>query len=112
MANQPRAAYAHVAPIIMKVIHLSYAHITQYNDPGAWLKKINFFVLLLEKLSTLADVKSVHCIRYSGILIKNNVEYHFVKLNGLQLLFPFLLNNYVQRLHPDIIIVHGFHFPV
>lgn len=96
----------------MRVVHLSYARIIQYSDPVAWLKKINFFALLLEKMSTIVDVKSIHCINYSGMLPINNTEYHFKKLNRFQSFFPFLLSTYVKQLRPDIVLIHGFQSPV
>ena len=96
----------------MRIIHLSYAHMSRQHDPEAWLKKINFFVTLLEQMARQVKVKSIHCISYSGVIDKNNVEYHFLKLSKFQVLLPFRLNRYVQQLQPDVIIVHGFHFPL
>ncbi len=96
----------------MRIIHLSYAHMTQQHDPEAWLKKINFFVKLLEQISKQEEVRSIHCISYSGVMNRNNVEYHFLNLSKLQVLLPFRLNNYVRQLQPDVVIVHGFHFPL
>ncbi len=95
----------------MRIVHLSYAQVNQYSDPKKWLKRINYYVVLLEQMGLTIDVKSVHCINYSGLFVINNAEYHFVKLTRLQLLFPFLLNKYVKQLNPSIVLVHGFHFP-
>jgi glycosyltransferase involved in cell wall biosynthesis len=95
----------------MKIVHLSYAQVNQYNNPEEWLKKINYYVLLLEEMGAMANVQSVHCINYTGVIAKKNATYHFIKLSRLQLLFPFLLNKYVKQLNPHVVIVHGFHFP-
>jgi glycosyltransferase involved in cell wall biosynthesis len=95
----------------MRVIHLSYSQVNQYSDPKEWLKKINYYVVLLEQMGLITDVKSVHCINYSGVLVMNNVEYHFAKLTRFQLAFPFSLNRYVKQLNPTVVMVHGFHFP-
>jgi glycosyltransferase involved in cell wall biosynthesis len=95
----------------MKIVHLSYAQVNQYSDPAKWLKKINYYVSLLEEMGAMADVKSVHCISYNGVLIKNNVAFHFIKLSRLHLIFPFFLNEYVKQLKPHVVIVHGLHFP-
>ncbi len=96
----------------MKIIHLSYAHMTEQHDPEAWLKKINFFVKLLEQMAKHEEVKSIHCISYSRVINRNNVEYHFLNFSRFQVLLPFELNNYVRQLQPDVVIVHGFHFPL
>ena len=96
----------------MRIIHLSYAHMTEQHDPEAWLKKINFFTKLLEQMARQVEVKSIHCISYSGVIDRNDVEYHFLKLSKFQALLPFKLHRYVCQLQPDVIIVHGFHFPL
>jgi glycosyltransferase involved in cell wall biosynthesis len=97
----------------MRIVHLSYAHITDYDDPDKWLKRINFFVALIEEMATEADVKSVHCIQYSGQLKRNGVEYFFLKCSRLQSIFPLGLHRHVlNQLKPDIIVVHGVHFPL
>lgn len=96
----------------MRIVHLSYAHMIEQLDPEAWLKKINYFVALLEQMTKKADVKSIHCISHSGVISKSNVEYHFLNLSRFQILLPFKLNNYVQQLQPDVVIVHGLHFPL
>lgn len=96
----------------MRIVHLSYAHITEHRDPVAWLKRINFFVALVEQMAKEVDVKSIHCIDYSGSLNRKGVEYHFINLSKFQMLLPFKLNSLVQQLKPDVVIVHGFHFPL
>lgn len=97
----------------MRVAHLSYAHIIDYSDPEKWLKKINFFAALVEEMAKDTDVKSVHCIRYTGVMKRNDVEYHFLKCSKLEIMFPFKLHRYIlNHLKPDVIIVHGIHFPL
>ena len=96
----------------MRIVHLSYAHITEHRDPVAWLKRINFFVALVEQMAKEVEVKSIHCIDYSGSLKREGVEYHFINLSKFQMLLPFKLNRLVQQLKPDVVIVHGFHFPI
>jgi glycosyltransferase involved in cell wall biosynthesis len=96
----------------MRIVHLSYAHIKDCDDPDKWLKRINFFVALVEEMAKGADVKSVHCIRYAGQLKKNGVEYHFIKNDRLQNTFPLNLHRYILKLKPDVIIVHGINFPL
>jgi len=97
----------------MRIVHLSYAHITDFDDPLKWLTRINFFVALVGEMAKAADVKSVHCIQYSGVLKQNGAEFHFLKFNWLEMMLPLKLHRYtVDRLKPDVIIVHGIHFPL
>ncbi|HEX6893410.1 MAG TPA: glycosyltransferase family 4 protein [Chryseolinea sp.] len=95
----------------MRIVHLSYARIKE-GDPDKWLKRINFFVSLVEEMSKAADIKSVHCIRYDGRLKRNGVEYHFLKNDRIQSVLPLNLHRYILKLQPDVIIVHGIHFPL
>lgn len=95
----------------MRVIHLSYARIMDYRDPEAWLTKIDFFVALLKQMAKQVEVKSIHCINYTGILEKDGAEYHFLKQHWIQFLLPVSIHRYVSKLDPDIVVVHGFHFP-
>jgi len=92
----------------MRIVHVSYANMRTYADPLAWLKRINFFTILLEQMAKDADVKSIHCINYSGTLMRNGVEYHFLKRTALQLAVPIQLHRYIRMLNPDVVIVHGF----
>jgi glycosyltransferase involved in cell wall biosynthesis len=94
----------------MRVIHLSYACIMAFRDPEAWLKRIDFFVVLLNRMARQIEVKSIHFINYEGVLEKAGVEYHFLKRNWTYLLYPIGIHRYVKKLKPDIIVVHGFHF--
>lgn len=95
----------------MKIVHLSYSVKNDEHDPQEWISKLSFFVGVLESTTTLAEVKSIHCISYSGLLTKNGVEYHFLKLKRWQSLLPFALHAYVKELMPTAIIVHGLIFP-
>lgn len=97
----------------MRILHLSYARIMGYDDPGEWLKRINFFAALVEEMAKDADVKSVHGINYSGVLKRNGAEYHFLRYSKMDMIFPEKLHSYIlDNLKPDVIIVHGFHFPM
>lgn len=96
----------------MRIVHLSYAAVKEYKDPDAWLRRINFFVLLLEKMSVNHRVMSIHCINYSGTLVKGGVEYHFLKGKDNRFSTASGINKYVAALRPDVIIVHGLHFPL
>lgn len=95
----------------MRIIHLSYARIKEYNDPDLWLKRINFYTGLLDALAKHAHVKSFHCISFDGALVKNAVEYQFLNIGFLQYLFPFKLHAHVKEWKPDVVIVHGLIFP-
>ncbi len=95
----------------MTIVHLSYAQINEYHDPNAWLKKLSFYTGILEAMTKYGDIRSVHCISYSGVLCENDVEYHFLKRKKWQLWFPFGLHTYLKKMSPNAIVVHGLIFP-
>ena len=96
----------------MRIVHLSYAHMKDQTDPHMWLAKLGFYTGILEALADEATVLSVHCISHEGILKKNRVEYHFLKVNHFEKHFPFSVNKYIKKLRPDIVIVHGLIYPI
>lgn len=95
----------------MRIVHLSYASMTEYSDPNAWLKRIDFFVVLLEQMAKEVEVRSIHRLNFTGVLNRNGVEYHFIKPKRLSLFSPDV-SEYVRKLDVDVVIVHGFHFPL
>ncbi len=96
----------------MRIIHVSYKRIADYEDPHAWLRRLPFFTVSLEENAKVADVMSVHLIHYSGIIKQKGVEYHFVKLSRVECLFPVRLHRYLSKLDPDVVVVHGLVFPL
>lgn len=95
----------------MRIIFLTYARVPGYDDPEAWLKRINFYTAQLEAMTPFAEIKSIHLINYEGLLVRNNVEYHFRKLTKWKLIFPFGLHRYVKDLKPDIVVIHSLRYP-
>jgi glycosyltransferase involved in cell wall biosynthesis len=91
----------------MKIVHLSYTYVPEYTDPNAWLLRISFSTGVLESKALYAEVIGIYNINYKGVLNKSGVTYHFPNFKKWGLRFPFLFNNYIKRLNPDVVIVHG-----
>jgi glycosyltransferase involved in cell wall biosynthesis len=96
----------------MKIAYISFAHIADYHEPDAWLKKLDFYTRQLEAMTPFAQVVSIHNIQYEGVLVRNKVEYHFLKNSKSELMMPVRLLRYVKNLGADVIIVHGLCFPI
>jgi glycosyltransferase involved in cell wall biosynthesis len=94
----------------MKVVHISYARITEQN-PERWLEKINFFCGILEEMAKTCEVTSLHAIEYDGQLSKNGVRYIFIRRSYSDGIIASKLNEQVTTLNPDAVIVHGLGFP-
>ena len=95
----------------MRITHLTYVQLNQHHDPHLWLKKLSFYTGILKAMTAYAQVSSIHCISYDGIVSVEDVDYHFIKAKKWEKWFPVRLNEYAKQLAPDIIIVHGLIFP-
>ncbi len=95
----------------MRIIHLSYKYVPEYSNPDDWLQRISFSIGVLESKALYAEVIGIYNINYKGVLNRSGVVYHFPNFKKWGLRFPFLFNNYVKQLNPDVVIVHGLLFP-
>lgn len=97
---------------MLKVVHVSYAVVNQYNDPEQWLKRINFFTGFLDHLALQCEVTSIHCIACNSMITKNQVHYHFLHVSKLEQWFSLRVNFLLKKLQPDVIVIHGLIFPL
>ena len=95
----------------MKIVATSYINTPAYNDPDAWLERIDFYTGVLEVLAKRHELVSIEQINYSGKFEKNGVHYHFLNYKKKKLRFPFRLHSYIKKLKPDFVLVHGLVFP-
>src|SRR5262245_34018300 len=96
----------------MKIVSTSYVNTNTYSDPERWLDRISFYTGLLEELTKYYSVESIEQINYNGSMQKNKVNYHFLNFKKNKLYFPFALHRYIKNLHPNIVFVNGFIFPL
>jgi len=96
----------------MNLIFTSYASSPEYNDPAKWLERIAGYTGMLESLSQRHNVIGIERINYEGTQIKNSVQYYFIRLKSKVVYFPFGLHRLVKKLHPDIVFINGFIFPL
>jgi glycosyltransferase involved in cell wall biosynthesis len=95
----------------MRIVYLSYAHMTDIDDHQAWLKRLDFYTRQLEVIASYAEVHSIHLINDNAITVRNNVTYHFLSLKKRKIILPSRLHLYVASLKPDVVMVHGLIFP-
>ncbi|MBS1597820.1 MAG: glycosyltransferase family 4 protein [Bacteroidetes bacterium] len=96
----------------MKFVFLNYGTNLSFNRPEDWIQRILGYTGILEELGNHNHVISIEQINYEGIFSHNKVDYHFLRLKKWQEKFPFQLHRYVASLNPDIVLVHGMHFPL
>jgi glycosyltransferase involved in cell wall biosynthesis len=96
----------------MRFVFLSHNYSSDVILPAVWIDKIRIYSGSLEILSRSHQVIRVEQINYQGKYIHNGVEYHFVNYKKRKSYVPWRLHRLVKNLNPDIVIVHGLHYPL
>jgi glycosyltransferase involved in cell wall biosynthesis len=96
----------------MKFVFLSYINTPAFKKPEDWIKRIRGYTGVLEALARQHDVVSIEQINYKGIFLYNGVAYHFLDFGKGKLTFPRRLHQHVKKQNPDVVFVHGMHFPL
>lgn len=96
----------------MKIIFTSYAKSPEYDQPGAWLKRIDAYTGILEALNRHHEVVGIERINYEGEFRQNGVMYYFVKQKRKIVYFPWRLHRLIKKLAPDVVFINGFIFPL
>jgi len=96
----------------MKLVFTSYGSSSEYNKPEAWLKRINGWIGILEKLAQDNTVIGIERINYNGAYEQNGVQYYFIRLKKKVVRFPWRMHRFIKRLQPDIVFINGFIFPL
>lgn len=90
----------------MKVVYVSYVYKGDYHDPESWLKRIDFFTGVLERVALQAEVVAIYNIAYKGKLVRNGVTYLFPAFTSMR--WPVAFNRYILSLQPDAVVIQGF----
>jgi glycosyltransferase involved in cell wall biosynthesis len=97
----------------MRIVFTSYVQTKEYNEPLAWLNRLDIYVGILEELAKTHEVVSIMQIRYEGEIVQNGVNYHFKRYSKNSLrFFPLKLNQHIKSLQPDVVIIQGLHLPL
>jgi glycosyltransferase involved in cell wall biosynthesis len=96
----------------MKLIFTSYTNVLEYDQPAAWLQRIEAYTGILESLTPDHTVIGIERINYEGDEIQKDVQYVFIKLKQKTIRFPFRMHHLIKKLEPDVIFINGFIFPL
>src|SRR5687768_17059098 len=96
----------------MKIISTSYIKTGEFDNPQDWLKRIDFYTGILDELARRHEIISIERINYEGVFQQNGVQYYFMRLKGRVTLFPWRMHRFIKRQRPDVVLVHGFNFPL
>jgi glycosyltransferase involved in cell wall biosynthesis len=94
----------------MKIVFASYVYTPEFNNPEAWLHRINFYVCIQEALAINHTIISIEQIDYEGEYLHKGIQFQFKRSSKLGRHFPFKLHRYIRNLEPDIVFIHGLHF--
>ncbi|MBS1509618.1 MAG: glycosyltransferase family 4 protein [Bacteroidetes bacterium] len=96
----------------MKLLFTSYVSVPEFTNPEKWLQRIAPVTGILTALAQQHEVISVERICFEGELVKDNVQYHFIKLNKKVVYFPWRLHRWIKKQNPDVVLVNGLIFPL
>ncbi len=96
----------------MRIVFTSYISSPEFNEPLAWLRRIDGYIGVLEAMAKHHHVIAIERINFEGNLEKNGVEYHFVRLSGKRSYFPWKMHQLIKSLQPDIVFINGLIFPL
>ena len=63
----------------MRIVFTSYVSSADFNEPQAWLKRIQGYTGILEALGKNHEVIGIERISYEGYYSQNDVQYFFQK---------------------------------
>lgn len=96
----------------MKFVFASYVLSDDFNEPWAWFKRIRPYAGIHKTLAIHHEVISIEQINYEGAHFENGVNYYFLKLSKAGRYFPCKLHRFIKAQSPDVVIIHGLHFPL
>jgi glycosyltransferase involved in cell wall biosynthesis len=96
----------------MRFVFASYVVTPEFDNPQAWLERIRIYANMPAALAQKHEVYSIEQINYEGELINKSVIYKFLRLPTSSFSAAVKLNKYIAALAPDIVIIHGLHYPL
>ncbi len=96
----------------MRIVFLSYHYSPDIRSPQEWLDRLKFYIGWSEYLAKNHTVIRVDQINYEGNFIHNGIQYYCVDDGKKLNYFPRKLNRFVKELHPDIVLVSSFLYPL
>ena len=96
----------------MRFVFVSYNYSGDINSPESWAGRISIYAGSLECMAKKHEVIRIDQINYEGEWNHNNIEYHFLNDGKKKNFFPWHLHRLVKSLNPDIVVVHGLHYPL
>jgi len=97
---------------MIKVVDIVYHCHNEYKDPKEVLDKHKPTLGFTEFIKDKVDYTVIRHLNYEGKDKINGIRYGFFKRRNIAWQIPYKTHLYIKSLHPDIVLVHGFIFPL
>lgn len=96
----------------MKFVFASYVKTPGFKTPTSWLYRIRAYAGIHKALGIYHEVACVEQINYEGLYSGEGIHYHFLQLPTADKYLPKRLHRFIKQQSPDIVLIHGLHFPL
>lgn len=96
----------------MKFVFTSYSSPVAFDQPEAWLKRIEGYTGIMESLAAADTVISIERINYEGEYLHKAVQYYFIREAKKVVRFPWQTHRMIKDFAPDVVVINGFIFPL
>jgi len=96
----------------MTIVSISYHHSGDIDNPEDWFRRLRVFIGSWELIGKQHGVIRIERINYEGRLNHRSIEYHFIPSRKYSRYWPWKLHRLIRSLKPDIVTVHGLHYPL
>jgi len=97
---------------MIKIVDIVYYCHTEYQSPCCVLEKHRPTVGFIEFIKDRVDYTVVRHLDYEGTETINGVCYAFFRRTNAPWQIPLKTHRYIKSIDPDIVLVHGFVFPL
>lgn len=99
-------------PGMIKVVDLVYYCHEEYDRPQQVIEKHGPSLGFIDFIKDKVDYEVITHMNYEGSEKVNGVPYTFFKRRNVSWQIPFRTHRYISSLKPDVVLVHGFIFPL
>jgi len=96
----------------MIFVSVSYHYSADINNPQDWFRRLKIFIGSWELIAKQHKVIRVERINYEGAITHQGIKFQFLHPKKFNRRWPWKMHRLIRSLKPDIVIVHGLHYPL
>ena len=97
---------------MIKIVDLVYHCHEEYDQPGQVLEKHSRSLGFVNLIKERVDYEVISHLDYEGKEMIDGVSYAYFKRGNEPWKIPFKTHRYIRSIKPDVVLVHGFIFPL